>query len=279
MLPAEPTEPEAPTEPETPPAEAEEPEEPKEEGADAEPAEEGEKPEAEPSEEDAEAKKAAEAQTQAQQAQTEEKRKRAGGWQRKIDRLERQNQLLVERLTAQHPAPQPQGKPEAEKTPAEKSAEYLDSLVDQRVEQRLAARENQQREKTVVSDFQRRTAEVRARYDDFEDVVSDADIPVQSALGQTLLTSEHGPAIMYQLAKNPAELARLSALPPLDAAREVGRLEAKLASGAPSVKPNGSATKRPPAPPTSVNGSAASTRSLDDLPLSEYKRAMRSGRR
>jgi hypothetical protein len=33
---------------------------------------------------------------------------------------------------------------------------------------------------------------------------------------------------MYQLAKSPAELARLSALPPLDAAREIGRLEAKL---------------------------------------------------
>jgi hypothetical protein len=54
--------------------------------------------------------------------------------------------------------------------------------------------------------------------------------PYVSPLGQALLTSEHGPAIMYQLAKSPAELARISALPPLDAAREIGRLEAKLAS-------------------------------------------------
>jgi hypothetical protein len=208
------------------------------------------------------------------QPEAEEKRKRAGGWQRKIERLERLNEQLVQQLSSRQGASAAAAKPEAEKTSEEKASEYIESLV----EKRLAVRDTQQREKAVVTDFQRRTAEVRASHDDFDDVVTSADIPVASPLGQALLTSEHGPAIMYQLAKSPAELARLSALPPLDAAREIGRLEAKLASSTPPAKTNGAA-KRPPAPPTSVSGSTSNTRSLEELPLSEYKRAMRSGRR
>lgn len=270
MLPDEPTEPEAPVEPETPPEAAEETPA-KEEEAEAEEKPEGEEtdPEGEPTEAE-EAKKTA-------PPEAEGKRKRTG-WQRqqqKLDRLERQNALLVEQLTSgRQGQPAPQGKPDAEKTPQEQAQEYMRAMT----KQVIAEERQQQEQQRVESEWVRRSAEEQAKHEDFEDVVSYANIPAASPLGQTLLTSEHGPAIMYALAKSPAELARISALPPLAAAREVGRLEAKLAAVAPSARPNGSA-KRPPAPPTSVHGSASSTRSLEDLPLSEYKRAMRSGRR
>lgn len=233
-----------------------------------------EKPEEKP-EDDAEAKEG-ESEDAEEKPETEEKRKRAGGWQRKIERLERQNQLLVEQLGAnrQPPAPTP-AKSDKDKTPEEKATEYFRAAA----KQALAEERQQQRQQTVVADFVRRTAEVRAAHDDYDDVVPSVNIPTDSALGQVLLTSEHGPAIMYQLAKSPAELARLSALPALDAAREIGRLEAKLSSSTPPAKTNGTTAKRPPAPPTSVKGSTSNTRSLDDLPMSDYKRAYRSGRR
>lgn len=205
----------------------------------------------------------------------EEKHKRAGGYQRKIERLERERQMLLEALHAQRGAApaQPQG-PAKEKTPAEQAEEYVNSLV----EQRLKAAEAQRREAQIRADFQRRTAEARAKFEDFDSAIEDvAHVKVSDWVREALLTSEKPGEIMYQLAKNPAELARLSALPPLDAAREIGRLEAKLASGASPVKPKPAA--RPPAPPSKVGGSAASTRSLEDLPLSEYKRLYRSGRR
>jgi hypothetical protein len=202
----------------------------------------------------------------------EEKRKRAGGWQRKIERLERQNEQLIAQLTGQRQVPAA-AKPPSEKTPEEKAAEYIDGLVAKR----LAEADAQRQQRAAVAEFQRRTAAVRAGMPDFDDVVMSADMPISPALEQALLTSEHGPAIMYKLAKNPGELARLSALPPLDAAREIGRLEAQQASSTASPKTTKPAL-RPPAPPTSVNGSASSTRSLDDLPLAEYKRAMRSRR-
>lgn len=207
-----------------------------------------------------------------EQAKTEEKHKRAGGWQRKIERLEREREMLLEQLTAQRGTQSATAAPEKPETPEEKAAKYIDDLV----EKRLAAKEAQRQQQEALAKFEQRKEEVRAAYSDFDEVMSMADAPVSRALGEALLTSEHGPAIMYQLAKNPAELARISALPPLAAAREIGRLEAK-ASATPTPKAPTKSVARPPAPPTSVSGSASSTRSLDDLSLSDYKRAMRSG--
>lgn len=209
-------------------------------------------------------------------AKAEEKHRRAGGWQRKIDRLERERAMLLDQLAAARPAQQPQA---TQQPQANDPAAEVEAFIARQIEQRLAARAEQERQQRVQAEFQRRTAEVRAANPDFEEVVeSVSDVPVSPALQQALLTSEHGPALMYQLAKNPAELARISALPPIDAAREIGRLEAKVSSTA-APKTTTKSAARPPAPPTSAGSSTTSARNLDDLPLSEYKRAYRSGRR
>jgi hypothetical protein len=203
----------------------------------------------------------------------DDKHKRQGGWQRKIERLERQNQLLTEQLSVIRPTQQP-APGQQERTPDEKAADWVKGLVDKEIE----AREQFRRQQDAQARFQQRTSEVRAKHPDFDDVLLSAEVPVSPALSEALLTSDHGPEIMYQLASNPAELARLSALPPLAAAREIGRLEAKVSS-TPAPKSTTKPATRPPAPPTNVNGSTSSTRNLDDLPISEYKRAFRSGRR
>lgn len=249
------------------PAEAP-PEEPGEEPAEPEEAKAGE----EPGEEGGEAAPKAGEEAKAEEAK---KPRRAGGWERKIERLERQNQMLMEQVI-QRQGP-PQGQPGKEPTPEEKATAYIDSLV----EQRMAAREAQTRQAHAQQEFQKRTEEVRAAHPDFDDVVQGVEhVPVPPALQQALLTSSVGPEIMYQLASNPAELARIAALPPYDAFREIGRLEAKASStAAPTPKTAPRSAARPPAPPTNVGGTKAPTRSLDDLPLAEYKRAYRSGRR
>jgi hypothetical protein len=204
----------------------------------------------------------------------EDKHRRAGGWQRKIERLERQNQMLVEQLSATRPTqPQTPAPTDKAKDPSAQVEEYVSNLVAQR----LAAEREQERHARAQAEFQRRTQEVRAANPDFDEVVMSANVPVSQALQQALLTSEQGPAIMYQLASNPAELARLSALPPLDAAREIGRLEAKASSTPAPEKPK--PASRPPAPPTNAGGTASASRgSLESLPIAEYKRAFRSKR-
>lgn len=210
--------------------------------------------------------------TAEQTAKAEEKRKRAGGWERKNQRLERELAELRALVTANKPADPP--KP---KTAEDQVAEFIRAEV----EKGLAAKEAERAHREAQASLQAQLQAAQAKHPDFEDVMeSVAHIPVPAAVNEALLTSPHAAEIMYQLAANPAELARISALPPLAAAREIGRLEAKAASttAAPS-KPVRSAT-RPPAPPTSVNGSGTpATRSLDDLPISDYKRAFRSGRR
>lgn len=261
--------------PQTPeqPAEAPETEQPLEEK----PAEEGE---AKPNEGEAEADEEGEetGAASADPAKPEARHGRVGGYKRKVERLERQLQerdALLNAMGRQLPNPQvaPVAAPDKSKDPAAQVQEYVSGLVKQQLdEERSRAKQAE-----VVGAFQRRFNEYGSANPDFEESVQDLNIHPQSPLGQVLLTSEQGPAIMHQLAKNPAELARLSALPPLDAAREVGRMEAKASGATPVAKPKSAV--RPPAPPTSVGANKTTTRNLDDLPLADYKRAMRSGRR
>lgn len=258
------------------PAQTEETQEQNEETEPTEPQEEATQEEAPPEEAEAKGEEGEpeEAAEEEPPKPAEEERRRKGGWQRKVERQEREIEYWRQQAIArqgQQPQQQPGQEPQ-QKDPAAQVQEYVSTLVQQQL-QADRAREAQAR---AQADFQRKTAEVRAANPDFDDVVLSSDMPVSPALSEALLTSERGPEIMYQLAKNPAELARINALPPFQAAREIGRLEAKASSTAAPVKPK-SAT-RPPVPPTNVGGSKASTRDRDDLPISEYKRAFRSKR-
>lgn len=255
------------------PQEQEQPEQEQEQAPEAEtPAPDEEKPEqVEAAEEPAEP--AAETPEQTEQAKAEEKHRRAGGWQRKIERLERERQLLIEQLAANRP--QQPAAPEQPKDPAAQVEEY----VAQRVRQELAVVREQERQQRVQAEFQKRTQEVRAAHPDFDDALeSVSDIPVPQHVQRALLTSQHGAAVMYALAKNRPELERISSLPDIEAMLELGRLAAQVAV-TPTPKTPTKPAMRPPVPPTSVASSKAATRNLDDLPLSEYKRAYRSGRR
>jgi hypothetical protein len=259
--PQEQQEPEEKPETETPPEEGE-PEAKADAGEEdgAEAAEEGEPDEAE----------AGEDKEETTAGGTKPKHQRKSGYHRKIERLEREREVLMRQLAANRPAAP--AAPAKEKTADQKATEYIESLVDQRLKEREAQAEQQRQ----AAELQRREQEFRAKHDDYDDAL---DAFAQSGLSpshiQALLTSPEAPAIMYQLAKNPDELARIRALPPFDAAREFGRLEAKASATAAPKTPPKSAI-RPPAPPTSVGAQKASTRNLEDLPISEYKRAFRS---
>lgn len=211
----------------------------------------------------------------AEQAKADEKRRRAGGWQRKIERLERERQVLLDQLATNRPGQQPAQGQDKPKDAAAQMEEYISNIVAQR----LSAEREQEKHSRAQADFQRRTAEVRAKHSDYDEVLENApNIGLHADTQRALLTSEHGPAIIYELAKNPAELERIASLPPLEAAREIGRLEARASVTPPPTTATKTAT-RPPAPPTNVSGSTSSTRSLDELSISDYKRAYRSGRR
>lgn len=203
--------------------------------------------------------------------------KRSGGFQRKIERLERQNQILLEQLQRSGVQPvQPQGQPAQQRTAEQEADAYVDGLLERKIAEREAQRAMQARHEAFV----RRTQEVRMAHPDFDDAVYEAsDIPTPPALQQAILTSEKGPEIMYSLAKNRAELARLVALPPFEQVREIGRLEAKLASGATPPKPRPGAKPAAPAPITPVTSRGpTSVKRVEDMSYEEYS-AWRNGQR
>lgn len=213
-------------------------------------------------------------------AKAEGKHKRKTGFQRRIERLERsleeKDALLSRVLTGQQQPPAEQPK----LTPEEEAAGRIQALINQGVQRALTV----ERQAAAVSQLEQKwEADMQAEEDEgYESRRFLNQVRTQLAPGpvkEALLTSEYAPKIISSLLRNPQELARLSALPEGQAAREIGRLEAKYAAGTAPVAPKTKPAIRPPAPPTNVSGSTSSTRSLEDLPLSDYKRAYRSGRR
>lgn len=103
-----------------------------------------------------------------------------------------------------------------------------------------------------------------ANVDDYHLVTRNNALPITQTIVETLQTAEKGPEVLYYLGKNPEIAASLSAMPQLDAARELGRIEAtKLVKPVPS-------NKIPPAPVPKIKGSdSAATRVRSDSPESD----------
>jgi hypothetical protein len=190
-----------------------------------------------------------------------QKHQRKGGYQRRIERLERERELFLreremflEQLGQRgvvppgaQPATPGQEKPQ---DPAVQLEQYLDAQF----EKRLAMREAKAEQERKLAELQKKEEAFIASHEDYGDAVQAfARSGMPPTHVQALLTSEHGPAIMYQLVKNPAELARIRALPPVQAALEIGRLDARLASStAAQTAPSRTAVPRKPVAPAPI---------------------------
>jgi hypothetical protein len=105
----------------------------------------------------------------------------------------------------------------------------------------------------MLEAYQDREEEARNKYDDFEQVAYNPKLPVTETMAQTIQASEIGPDVIYWLGSNPKEAERIARLNPLLQAREIGRIEAKIASNPPAKK-----TSTAPAPIAPVTARTAS---------------------
>lgn len=217
-------------------------------------------------------------------------RKRGGSRQRKIDKLTRELEDLKRVIAAApQPATKPQEGPKAEGKPKLENFDtleaYQEALTDYKIDQRERAyreqaeqRQAAELERKLQSEWAAREKAVRKAHPDYDDALETAPQPagpIAMVLRQALLEDEQGAEVLYWLAKNPAELKRITALGPVSAVREVGKIAARLApppngdSGAPKKQVT-SAPKPPPAvtrPATSVSDS------IDDPDVqSDYRR-------
>lgn len=178
--------------------------------------------------------------------------------QERIEELARDRRNLRRQLSR---ANQEIGKLRAERPPSE--ADFADptdytavkvSRVtrEQDLERRTASLVEEMDELKVKRQeaWDERVAEVRDRMPDFEQVF-DPTVPISDVMADLIVESESGPELAYYLGKHRSEASRIANMPPIEAAREMGRLESRIAP--PAARRVSSAPK----PVSTVSGKAA----------------------
>jgi len=151
----------------------------------------------------------------------------------------------------------------------ESTEAYVEALAAQRAQALIEQREQQREQSEVLAAHYEREEEARARYDDFEQVAHNPNLPITQAMAQAIQTSDVGPDVAYHLGTNPKEAERISRLPPLQQAKEIGKLEAKLAASPPVKK-----TSTAPAPITPVTARNSGDASYDTTDPRSMKMTM-----
>ncbi len=156
---------------------------------------------------------------------------------------------------------------------------YAEALADRKAEERLQQREVQRQQQEVLSAYQEREEQARDKYEDFEQVAYNPNLRITNAMAEAIQYSDVGPDLAYYLGSNPKEADRISRLSPFVQAKEIGRIEAKLASE-PVIKKTTSAPA-PIAPVTArTSGSPAydttDPRSTKTMSASEWIEAERN---
>lgn len=153
-------------------------------------------------------------------------------------------------------------KPPAELPPVDQFESvdaYAEALAEQKAAQKLAAIEAEKYKFEVLETYQEREEEARNKYDDFEQVAYNPRLPITDTMAEAIQASDIGPDIAYYLGSNPKEAARIADLKsPVLQAKELGKIEAKLASDPPVKK-----TTSAPAPITPVAGRGTGAPSYD----------------
>jgi len=239
-----------------------------------------------------------------EQEKSEEKKPKKGGFQKRVDKLnariaekEREAEFWRQQAlksqgsgdaksepSAKNASPKaPEGKPLPEQY--ETHAEYVEALTEWKTDQKLKDRDEKaerdkaqtEQQKTVQAYLERKEA-FSKKTPDFDDVIAEVDdIRVSPAVRDIILSSENGPELAYELAKDRDEYARICKLPPIQAAREMGKLESRILAkpSAPEAKKITNAPK--PLEPVGTGKGSAPKKSIFDPDLSQadYERLRR----
>lgn len=156
-------------------------------------------------------------------------------------------------------------------------AEYIakkqiESTLTARDKHQSAEREATERTKTVES-WNKRVAAITAEMPDFEEVITSSDVPMTQPMEQAILESEIGPKLAYYLANNPEEAEKIAAMSPIGAIRTLGRIEERLATAKPEVKPTNA-----PAPIKPLGSRATVAKDPGKMSDAEYEKWRKSGK-
>lgn len=241
-----------------------------------------------------------------EEVKAEDKGKKKGGWQRRIEKLVSQReaekrekeaekrradayeQRLAALETAGGSTKQTKATVDGEPNPDsfETYVDYVKALAKweynqgEKAKEEKATKAKQEAEHAkVITTYAERAKAFAKAHDDFDEVIADVeDILAPPYVLQGIAESENGPALAYELAKNPTEYARICKLPPIAAARELGKIEAKLSASSEEKKSETKTVTNAPKPVAPVGkGQAKVAKSITDPDVSfqDYVRLRR----
>ena len=136
--------------------------------------------------------------------------------------------------------------------------DYADALAERKAEELLARREAELQQRALLDAYHEREEAARDKYDDFEMVAYNPELPVTEAMARAIQASDIGPDVLYHLGSNPKDAARISRLDPILQAREIGKIEAQLGAAPPVKK-----TSNAPAPIAPVTARTTGSPAFD----------------
>jgi len=178
--------------------------------------------------------------------------KRLAREQRKWEREQAQRQSEQQTLKAA---------PTATADQFESTEAYAEALALQKAEELIAKREAAKQQSQVLESYHEREEEARSKYDDFEQVAYNPKLSITNVMAETIQSSDIGPELAYYLGSNPKDADRISRMTPLGQAKEIGKIEAKLAAEPPVKRTTSAPT--PISPVTARNSGSPALDTTD----------------
>jgi hypothetical protein len=153
------------------------------------------------------------------------------------------------------------------------------AVVLKKAAELVAQRDAAKQQAEIMEAYAESEEKVRDKYDDFDQVARNPNVPITEVMAEAIYASDVGPEVAYYLGSNIKEAARIARLTPFMQAKEIGKIEAKLASDPPVKK-----TSNAPAPISPVtarsNGSPShdttDPRSIKSMTTSQWIEAERA---
>lgn len=175
---------------------------------------------------------------------------------KRLAKAERQWQREQAARAVEAPKPVPTTPPTADQF--ETYEQYAEALAERKAVELVRQREIARQVNEIESTYAEREEKAIEKYDDFREVAYNDNLPITPEMAATIKESEVGPDLAYWLGSNPKEASRISRLSPLQQARELGKIEAKLDTSAPVKK-----TSSAPAPIKPVTARTTNNPSYD----------------
>ena len=136
--------------------------------------------------------------------------------------------------------------------------EYAQALALQKAQELVAQRDAAKQQAEIMEAYADSEEKVRDKYDDYDQVARNPNVPITEVMAEAIYASDVGPEVAYYLGTNIKEAARISRLTPFLQAKEIGKIEARLASDPPVKK-----TSNAPAPISPVTARSTGSTSHD----------------